>query len=44
MGANIEGLYRTDVYELPITAVREMIANAILHTALSALERIQECY
>lgn len=31
MGAHIEGLYRSDVYELPIIAIREMIANAILH-------------
>lgn len=31
MGAEIEGLYRNDVYELPITAIREMIANAVLH-------------
>ena len=31
MGACIDGLYRSDVYELPITAIREMIANAVLH-------------
>ncbi len=31
MGADIEGLFRTDIYELPITAIREMIANAVLH-------------
>lgn len=31
MGAKIEGLYRKDVYELPIATVREMICNAICH-------------
>ncbi len=31
MGAEIEGEYRKDVYELPISAIREMIANAVLH-------------
>lgn len=24
MGAKIKGLFRTDIYELPITAIREM--------------------
>lgn len=33
MGANIEGLFRADIYELPITAIREMIANAVLHNS-----------
>ena len=31
MGTEIEGEYRKDVYELPISAIREMIANAVLH-------------
>lgn len=31
MGAVIDGLYRRDVYELPVLSVREMIANAVLH-------------
>ena len=31
MGATINGLFREDTYELPISAVREMIANAVLH-------------
>ena len=31
MGAEIEGEYRKDMYELPVTAVRETIANAVLH-------------
>lgn len=31
LGANINGVYRNDSYELPIKAVREMIANAVVH-------------
>lgn len=31
MGAEIHGVYRQDKYELPKKAVREMIANAVLH-------------
>lgn len=31
LGAKIDGLYRRDVYELPIKAVREMIVNAVAH-------------
>lgn len=31
LGAEIEGLLRKDVYELPIKAIREMIANAVVH-------------
>ena len=31
MGATINGLFREDTYELPISAIREMIANAVLH-------------
>lgn len=30
-GAIIEGLYRQDVYELPVNAIREIIVNAVLH-------------
>ncbi len=43
MGANIEGLFRTDVYELPITAIREMIANAVLHRSYLDRSCIQVC-
>ena len=43
MGANIEGLYRSDVYELPITAIREMIANAVLHRSYLDRSCIQVC-
>lgn len=31
MGAEINGEYRNDLYELPISAIRESIANAVLH-------------
>lgn len=30
-GAVIDGLYRQDIYELPISAIREIIVNAVLH-------------
>lgn len=31
MGAEIDGLYRKDIYELPITSIRELIANGVSH-------------
>ena len=31
LGAEIDGLQRRDVYELPINAIREMIVNAVAH-------------
>ena len=31
MGMKIQGIYRQDVYELPIDSVRELIANAVAH-------------
>ena len=31
MGMQIKGIYRQDVYELPINSVRELIANAVAH-------------
>lgn len=31
MGMQIKGIYRQDVYELPIDSVRELIANAVAH-------------
>ncbi len=43
MGANIEGLFRADIYELPITAIREMIANAVLHRSYLDRSCIQVC-
>ena len=42
VGAEIEGEYRKDVYELPISAIREMIANAVLHRLCKALHNL--CY
>ncbi len=37
MGMTIKGMYRQDVYELPIDSIRELIANAVAHR--SYLER-----
>ena len=31
IGMQIKGIYRQDVYELPINSVRELIANAVAH-------------
>lgn len=31
LGAEMEGLYRQDMYELPIGSIREIIANAVTH-------------
>lgn len=31
LGADIKGIYRAEEYELPIKALREMVANAIAH-------------
>lgn len=30
MGSEINGLYRTDIYELPTECIREMICNAVV--------------
>lgn len=43
MGAEIEGEYRKDVYELPISAIREMIANAVLHRSYLDKSCVQVC-
>jgi len=43
MGAQIDGEYRKDVYELPISAVRETIANAILHRSYLDRSCVQVC-
>ncbi len=43
MGAEIEGVYRRDVYELPISAIRETIANAVLHRSYLDKSCIQVC-
>lgn len=31
MSSEIDGLYRTDIYELPTDCIREMICNAVAH-------------
>lgn len=43
MGADIEGMYRTDSYELPASAIREMIANAVVHRSYLDKSCIQVC-
>jgi predicted HTH transcriptional regulator len=43
MGAEIEGEYRKDMYEFPISAIREMIANAILHRSYLDKACVQVC-
>lgn len=36
-------MYRKDVYELPISAIREIIANAILHRSYLDKSCVQVC-
>lgn len=43
MGAQIDGEYRKDLYELPISAVRETIANAVLHRSYLDRSCVQVC-
>ena len=43
VGAEINGEYRKDVYELPISAIREAIANAVLHRSYIDRSCIQIC-
>ena len=43
MGARIDGEYRKDLYELPISAVRETIANAVLHRSYLDRSCVQVC-
>ena len=40
-GAVIDGLFREDVYELPLKAIREMLANAIIHRSYLIDSKIQ---
>ena len=42
-GAVIDGVYRKDTYEFPITAIREMIANGVLHRSYLDRSCIQVC-
>lgn len=41
LGSRIEGLYRQDIYELPIKTIREMIANAVCHRSYLTPGKIQ---
>ncbi len=41
MGASVDGLYRKDVYELPLKSLREMIANAVIHRSYLVESKIQ---
>ena len=43
LGAEINGVYRNEEYELPIKAVREMIANAVVHRSYLDEACIQVC-
>ena len=43
MGAEINGLYRSEEYELPTKAVREMIANAVVHRSYLDESCVQVC-
>ncbi|MCM1038388.1 MAG: putative DNA binding domain-containing protein [Ruminococcus sp.] len=43
MGAEIGGVYRNDFYELPISAIREMAANAIVHRSYLDKSCVQVC-
>ena len=42
-GAVVEGIYRNDHYEVPLSAVREMIANAVVHRSYLDRSCIQVC-
>ena len=41
LGSRIDGLYRQDIYELPIRSIREMIANAACHRSYLNSSSIQ---
>ena len=41
MGAEINGLYRKDIYELPIDSIRELIANAVSHRSYLDPSKVQ---
>lgn len=43
LGAEINGVLRSDKYELPIMAIREMIANAVTHRSYLDDSCIQVC-
>lgn len=41
LGAEISGLYRRDVYELPIDSIREIIVNAVAHRSYLDPAKVQ---
>lgn len=41
LGAEIAGLYRRDVYELPINSIREIIVNAVAHRSYLDPAKVQ---
>lgn len=41
LGARIEGLYRQDIYEMPISSIREIIANAVTHRSYVQSNNVQ---
>lgn len=43
MGAEINGLYRSEEYELPTKAIREIIANAVVHRSYLDEACVQVC-
>ena len=43
MGAEINGVYRSEEYELPVKAVREMVANAVVHRSYLDEACVQVC-
>ena len=43
MGAEIKGLYRKDIPEIPIEVIRELIVNAVMHRNYLAHSNIQVC-
>lgn len=43
LGAEIDGIYRSEEYELPTKAIREMVANAVVHRSYLYEACIQVC-
>ena len=43
LGAEINGVYRSEEYELPIKAIREMVANAVVHRSYLDEACVQVC-
>lgn len=43
MGAEINGIYRSEEYELPTKAIREMLANAVVHRSYLDEACVQVC-